>query len=209
VEGAEHGNERIKLYPHGHRNRQHDGAEHHVSRTCLTVERSPDGDSKKAELQIMVVDRSRQEAEMPQQDEQADDEGENQQLSVTDVSDSQQQATQQDQHTDRRPDRDGPGQRHILWQEQVEQACQHNDRNVRYTRPVHQCSTVRTQAVLMQIEPALPREQVTHLHQSHDIVPVRPGLSKAAPQQTHHNDAQENHPGQQACPQLRCAEFSA
>ena len=75
----------------------------------------------------------------------------------------------------------GIGHRHEL----REQPHQPRQRRIDQPRPVHQRALGRAHAVLKQVEPALPGEQVAHLHQPHHVV----GIGKAPRRQMRRGDA--------------------
>ena len=127
-----------------------------------------------------MVEGAGEEPEMGKQDRQRDNEGKDEKSATIEIPRGQNEPAQDEQHTERWPDRNGPGQCRVLRQEQVKQTRQHNNRQIRYPGPVHQRAAIRPEAILMKIEPPLPRQQVTDLHKPHDIIAIGPGLAKPA-----------------------------
>ena len=139
-----------------------------------------------------MVERTGEEPEMGKQDRQRDNEGKDEQSAPIEIPRGQNEPSQDEQHAERRPDRNGPGQCRVLRQEQIKQTRQHNNRQIRYPGPVHQRAAIRPKAILMKIEPPLPRQQVTDLHKPHDIVTIWARLAKPPLKKAHRDNAQKN-----------------
>ena len=110
--------------------READAGERHGRRWTLPPQKRDGAEEDQTELQVVVVDRSRQEAEMPVEHREGDEAGEQQNAPAAQRAGAGDQRRGDDQHTDQRPDSDGKPDRCLAAEERRKGCGNRCDRQV-------------------------------------------------------------------------------